>query len=171
MPPLQQLAWCVVWVIIPDLPPLIYTHCILLTSMMPSTKQALLRYLVEVKREGGREERNFNLVEAFLFRNPLLALLLHELKSLEENLKPTILNALALTVHTATHTAGRLWCPGARCYATRLCWVPWPELHVPVQGSWHRSDHLCWDGYHSTVHWSQPTVCGLQTHGLRVGLA
>lgn len=71
---------------------------------MPSTKQALLRYLVEVKREGGREERNFNLVEVFLFRNPLLALLLHELKSLEENLKPTILNALALTVHTAIHT-------------------------------------------------------------------
>ena len=53
MPPLQQLAWCVVWVIISDLPPQIYTHCIVPTSPMPSTKQALLRYLVEVKREGG----------------------------------------------------------------------------------------------------------------------
>lgn len=121
MPPLQQLAWCVVWVI-PDLPPLIYTHCILLTSTMPSTKQALLRYLVEVKREGGREERNFNLVEAFLFRNPLLALLLHELKSLEENLKPTILNALALTVHTAIHTLQSIHCRAALVSWGQVLW-------------------------------------------------
>lgn len=85
------MLWVTVWLLC-DLPAGMYSPRIPLTSMLSGMKQARLGPWCLRRKEGRREEGHFNLVEAlFVQESPFLALSLHELTSLEENVRPVTL--------------------------------------------------------------------------------